>query len=185
MANPKSRVLPIIPLAGGSALFPGVTLNLPIVNRADVASLLAHIYSRAASPKNDAPVTIGCVPLNSPLLSRDGKRLIDSDAAAKKKTAKPEVKDPVHATKDELFSYGTVAKVSGVQGRGQGELSLLVEGISRFKLQNVIQERPYFEAELIHLEDECECPFDHCANSDAYRADQSALQSSIPLMPPC
>ncbi|KAH7063473.1 Lon protease C-terminal proteolytic domain-containing protein [Macrophomina phaseolina] len=160
MANPKSRVLPIIPLAGGSALFPGVTLNLPIVNRADVASLLAHIYSRAASPKNDAPVTIGCVPLGSPLLSRDGKRLIDSDAAAKKKPVKPEVKDPVHATKDDLFSYGTVAKVSGVQGRGQGELSLLVEGISRFKVQNVIQERPYFEAELVHLEDEFINPTD-------------------------
>ncbi|KAL1633785.1 hypothetical protein SLS56_002664 [Neofusicoccum ribis] len=161
MATPKSKVLPIVPLAAPSALFPGVTLNLPIVNRADVASLLAHIYSRAAGPKNDAPVTIGCVPLNSPLLSRDGKRLIDADAAAaKKKQAKPDVKDPVHATKDDLFSYGTVAKVSGVQGRGQGELSLLVEGISRFQVQNVIQERPYFEAELVHLEDEFINPTD-------------------------
>ncbi|KAL0260660.1 hypothetical protein SLS55_004350 [Diplodia seriata] len=160
MATPKSKVLPIVPLAAPSALFPGVTLNLPIVNRADVASLLAHIYSRAASPKSDAPVTIGCVPLNSPLLSRDGHRMIDADAAAKKKAAKPEVKDPVHATKDDLFSFGTVAKVSGVQGRGQGELSLLVEGISRFKIQNVIQERPYFEAELVHLEDEFVNPTD-------------------------
>lgn len=159
MANPKSKVLPIVPLAAPSALFPGVTLNLPIVNRADVASLLAHIYSRASIPKTDAPVTIGCVPLNSPLLSRDGKRLIDADTAAKKKATKPDLKDPVHATRDDLFAYGTVAKVSGVQGRGQGELSLLVEGISRFKVDNVIQERPYFEAELTHLEDECTFPY--------------------------
>ncbi|KAK8191662.1 Lon protease C-terminal proteolytic domain-containing protein [Phyllosticta capitalensis] len=150
---PKSRVLPIIPLAAPSVLFPNTSLTLPIVNRADIASLLAHIYSRATNTKSDAPVTIGCVPLTSPLLSRDGKRLIDSKKRGNKDVLANQ-KEPVHATKDDLYAHGVLAKVSGVQGRGQGDLSLVVEGISRFKIKEVIQERPYFEAELAYMEDE-------------------------------
>ncbi|KAK8163382.1 peptidase S16 [Phyllosticta citribraziliensis] len=152
---PKSRVLPVIPLAAPSVLFPGTSLTLPIVNRADIASLLAHIYSRATNTKSDTPVTIGCVPLASPLLSRDGKRLIDSKKRGNKDvSARGDHKEPVHATKDDLYAYGVLAKVSGVQGRGQGDLSLVVEGISRFKIKEVIQERPYFEAEVLYTEDD-------------------------------
>ncbi|KAK7529710.1 ATP-dependent protease La [Phyllosticta citricarpa] len=151
---PKSRVLPIIPLAAPSVLFPGTSLTLPIVNRADIASLLAHIYSRATNTKSDAPVTIGCVPLTSPLLSRDGKRLIDSKKRGNKDLSTRDQKEPVHATKDDLYAYGVLAKVSGVQGRGQGDLSLVVEGISRFKIKEVIQERPYFEGEVYYTEDD-------------------------------
>ncbi|KAK4994251.1 hypothetical protein LTR66_005683, partial [Elasticomyces elasticus] len=62
--------------------------------------------------------------------------------------------DPVLAAQDDLFSYGVLAKVSGVQGRGQGQLSLIVEGVSRFKIEKVLQERPYFEARVVVLEEE-------------------------------
>ncbi|KAF2143617.1 uncharacterized protein K452DRAFT_307013 [Aplosporella prunicola CBS 121167] len=152
MATPKSKVLPIIPLAVPSVLLPGYTLRVSLADRVDIASLLAHIYSLSPKPKPDAPVTIGCVPLNSPLLSREGERLINHDAS--KERQKGTAKDPVLVEKDDLFGYGVLGKVSAVQGRLQGELHLVVDGVSRFKVHKIIQERPYFEAELEHLVDD-------------------------------
>ncbi|KAF2838797.1 ATP-dependent protease La [Patellaria atrata CBS 101060] len=150
MVKVKSRVLPIIPLSQGAVLLPGTTLRISILNRSDVAAILANIYSHAVKPKPDAPITIGCVPLNSSYLSPDGKLLLDGTKGSK--AAKYET-DPMSATAKDLFQYGTVAKVSGVQGRRPGEMSLVVEGISRFQVDKVIQERPYFEAEVVHHED--------------------------------
>ncbi|KAK4983743.1 hypothetical protein LTR28_002438, partial [Elasticomyces elasticus] len=161
MGKTKPRVLPLVPLARGSVLLPGVTLRIPVQNRSDIAALLAHIYSRASTPVPDAnTVTVGCVPLNSPFLGRDGQKLIGEDngdrravgGAGRKQGAY--ATDPVLAAQDDLFSYGVLAKVSGVQGRGQGQLSLIVEGVSRFKIEKVLQERPYFEARVVVLEEE-------------------------------
>jgi ATP-dependent Lon protease len=56
-----------------------------------------------------------------------------------------------------LFDFGTVAKVSGVEGRGTGEFALLVEGICRFKVEKIMQERPFFEAQVLHFHDDGEC----------------------------
>ena len=50
--------------------------------------------------------------------------------------------------------FGTVAKVSGVQGRRADDLSLIVEGIRRFRIDRFVQMRPYFEAEVAFLDDE-------------------------------
>lgn len=150
MSKPKSKVLPLLPLPKGTVLLPGNTIRIPVVDRADVASLLAHIYSRAVTPNPNAPVTIGCVPLNSPLLSADGKRLIEGRES---KSGGSFDVEPGQATKKDLFKYGTVAKISGVQGQRQGQLALIVEGVSRITVNKIIQEKPYFEAELTHHED--------------------------------
>lgn len=58
--------------------------------------------------------------------------------------------DPANASKDDLFRYGTAAKISGVEGRGTGEFALLVEGVGRVSLDRITQERPYFEAEVTY-----------------------------------
>lgn len=150
MGKTKSEILPIVPLPKDQVLLPGVSLRISIANRADLAALLAHIYSTATAPRGESPISIGCVPLNSPSLSPDGKRLIEEGQDNHK-----EAQDvhPVQAKKENLFGYGTVAKVSGVQGRNRGELSLVVEGISRFRVEKVTQERPYFEAAVVpHLD---------------------------------
>jgi ATP-dependent Lon protease len=52
------------------------------------------------------------------------------------------------ANKEDLFGFGTLAKISGVQGRVQGGLALVVEGLARFKIAEVTQETPYFEAKV-------------------------------------
>lgn len=150
----QSRTLPLVPMPNSAVLLPGVTTRVPLQNRADIAAILAHIYSKASTPRPEgSSVTVGCVPLNSPYLSSDGKQLIDdgADATHKKKPAAP--RDPAQAKKSDLYQYGTMARVTGVQGRKPGELMLVVEGVSRFKIEKVTQERPYFEAQvLLHQE---------------------------------
>ncbi|KAK5115586.1 hypothetical protein LTR85_009757 [Meristemomyces frigidus] len=144
-ASSRSRTLPLVPLPTSLVLLPGVTTRIPLQNRSDVAAILAHIYSKAATPRPEpSSVTVGCVPLNSPYLSADGKQLLeDGDKDRKAATAQT---DPAQARKPDLFLYGTMARVTGVQGRRPGELTLVVEGVSRFRIEKVLRERPYFEA---------------------------------------
>ncbi|KAF2179991.1 ATP-dependent protease La [Zopfia rhizophila CBS 207.26] len=150
-SSKSTKVLPLIPLAPPLAVLPGTTLKIPITNRADVAAILAKIYSISPTAKPDAAITVACVPLNSNSLSKDGRLLIEKG----KKNGKVVFEsDPVAATKKDLFGYGCVAKVSGVQGRRQGELALVVEGLERVEVVNVLQERPYFEGELRTAQEE-------------------------------
>ncbi|PSN62283.1 ATP-dependent protease La [Corynespora cassiicola Philippines] len=146
----STKVLPLIPLAPPLAVLPGTTLKIPITNRSDVAAILAKIYSISPTAKPDAAITVVCVPLNSRLVSpHDGRLLIedakvdDDDDVAERYEV-----DPVNATRKDIFGFGCIAKVSGVQGRRQGELSLVVEGLERVNVVDVVQERPYFEGEL-------------------------------------
>lgn len=152
MARSKvPSVVPVLPLALPSVLLPGTTLKIPIVNRADIAAVLANIYSRATSPSLQAPLQVGCVPLNSALLSPDGKRLIEG----KDKSGKPQKEIEVtEARKEDLFGYGCLAKVSGVQGQRESAMSLIVEGVSRFEVKRILRERPFFEAEIYTVDDE-------------------------------
>lgn len=64
--------------------------------------------------------------------------------------------NPSQATKDDLFGYGTAAKITGVEGRGTGEFALLVEGVARVRIENITQDRPFFGAEVIYEYDEGE-----------------------------
>lgn len=150
----NTRTLPLVPLPHSIVLLPGVVTRIPLQNRADIAAILANIYSKASTPRPEASsVTVGCVPLNSPYLSPDGKQLIES-GEAKDKNDTAGQKDPALARKTDLFMYGTMARVTGVQGKRPGELNLMVEGVSRFKVEKMTRERPYFEAKVALHEDE-------------------------------
>ncbi|CAO2654630.1 Nn.00g113630.m01.CDS01 [Neocucurbitaria sp. VM-36] len=146
----STKVLPLIPLAPPLAVLPGTTLKIPITNRSDVAAILAKIYSISPTAKPDAAITVACVPLNSNSLGPDGQLLIE-DATKGDKTVYES--DPIQATKKDVFGYACVAKVSGVQGRRQGDLSLVVEGLERVRVVDVVQERPYFEGELAAVDE--------------------------------
>lgn len=145
-SSKSTKVLPLIPLAAPLALLPGTTFKVPLSNRPDVAAILAKIYSVSSTARPDAAITVVCVPLVSRQLSRHGKLLIEEGPAKEGQVSKPI--DPVNATKDDIFGYGCLAKVSGVGGRMQGELSLIVEGLERVEIVDVLQEQPYFEGEL-------------------------------------
>ena len=146
----STKVLPLIPLAPPLAVLPGTTLKIPITNRSDVAAILAKIYSISPTAKPDAAITVACVPLKSNTLGPDGQLLID-DGHQGDKTAFES--DPMQATKKDIYGYACIAKVSGVQGRRQGDLSLVVEGLERVHVVDVVQERPYFEGELMAVDE--------------------------------
>ncbi|KAH8728613.1 ATP-dependent protease La [Phaeosphaeriaceae sp. PMI808] len=156
-SGPKSSstiVLPLIPLAPPLAVLPGTTLKIPITYRSDIAAILAKIYSISPTAKPDASITVACVPLNSSSISpKDGKLLIENGGSSNSGKTVYE-SDPMQAGKKDVFGYACVAKVSGVQGRRQGDLSLVVEGLERVRVVDVVQERPYFEGELVVVEEE-------------------------------
>lgn len=144
--------IPLVPLAKGSVLLPGVTLRIPVSNRPDVANLLSSLVDNPS--KRDAnAITFGCVPLRSPFLSGDGQQLLEGiDSDSERKDEYDSI-DAGQARKDDLFRYGTLAKVVGVQRRAYSEPFLLVQGQQRFSIKKIMQDRPYMEAEvLLHVE---------------------------------
>jgi len=143
---------PILVLPYGTVLFPGRTLHISPANRPDVIAIIANYYSGAlrTKSKDNAPL-INCVPLRSPYLSADGRKLIESatpDATGRKQS------DSADISKDDLYNYGALAKINGIRGGKSGELAIVVEGVSRCKIQKVTQETPYFEATVQVFKDE-------------------------------
>lgn len=113
------------------------------------------MFTKDKRPRVDATaISIGCVPINSPLLRSDGQQLLDDGNLKITQQVNDEDTNPGDADHRDLFMYGTVAKISGVQGRRADDLSLIVEGIRRFRIDRFIQMRPYFEAEVAYLDEE-------------------------------
>ncbi|KAL9124390.1 MAG: hypothetical protein Q9217_006277 [Psora testacea] len=151
----KPKTLPILPLPKGSVLLPGITLRVPVSGRSDIPALLSAVYTKDKRPRPDATtISIGCVPINSPLLRSDGQRLLVDGDTKLRQRIENDAPDPSRVDHRTLFMYGTVAKISGVQGRKADDLSLIVEGIRRFRIDRLVQMRPYFEAEVTFLDDE-------------------------------
>ena len=155
MGQSKSQGLALLPLPKGLVLFPGITLRVPVTSRTDIPALLSSVYTRAATPRPDATaISLGCVPFNSPLLSPDGLNLIgDVEGVSRRRIESHDI-NSFAADKKDLFLYGTVARISGVQGRRPDDLALVVEGIRRFKIDRIIQKRPFFEADITYLDEE-------------------------------
>ncbi|KAF7947710.1 hypothetical protein EAE96_008790 [Botrytis aclada] len=155
----KTANLPIIPLAKGTVLLPGIVLRIPVSGqRTDIGALLSGVYSRAAATTPSQRldnVNIACVPLNSPFLTQDGQKMITGDEQSPQPRERLDIK-PSRATKDDLFGYGVAAKISGVEGTTgrSGEFALLVEGVARIKVDRITQEKPYLEGEVTYLYDE-------------------------------
>ena len=172
MVKRKAKVIPLVPLEPGTIFLPGVNYLLSTSERPDVAALLSHIHGRVLSPISSKigsaspAVLIGCIPLRSPHISKDGKRLITSgattdvkyddegEASGKMEKLKSQIVDVNKAREQDLYGYGVLAKVLEVQGTRRGDMTILVEGLSRFEVKEVMQERPYFRAKVVVYEDE-------------------------------
>lgn len=155
MGQPKSQSLPLLPLGDNAVLLPGTTLRIPVTGRSDIPALLTSFYNRSKLPKPDAStIFIGCVPLNSPLVSADGQRLIASDDRDAESESERRDVNPDEASKQDLFLYGSVAKIAGVQGRKTNDLSLVLEGTRRFRINRITQKRPFFEAQVAVLDED-------------------------------
>jgi ATP-dependent Lon protease len=161
MAPVSGVSLPVIPLAKDTVLLPGIVLRIPVAGaRSDIPALLSKVYSQAASkiPSQRLDnVHVACVPLNSPYLTPYGQRMISQDEQKSKSKSKSRDRtdvNPAHAKKGDLYGYGVAAKISGVEGRGTGEFALLVEGVARIRIERIMQESPFFEAEVTYEYDD-------------------------------
>ncbi|KAK0643637.1 P-loop containing nucleoside triphosphate hydrolase protein [Cercophora newfieldiana] len=156
MARPATATLPLIALPRGSVLLPGVVQRIPVSStRPDIASLLAAVYTRAASKTPNGridTVPIACVPFASQFLGPNGQLLIKNGERSQGQDH-PDV-DPSKATKADLFSWGVAAKITGVEGRGTGEFTLLVEGVGRVRVDKVFSEKGYLEAKVVFYPDD-------------------------------
>ncbi|KAL1846407.1 hypothetical protein VTK73DRAFT_291 [Phialemonium thermophilum] len=156
MARNRTKTLPLIPLPQGTVLFPGVIQRIYVASgRPDIAALLAAVYTKAAAKSQNAridAVSIACVPIASPYLSADGQLLIQDGERSEDSESSPS--DVGKASASELFSWGVSAKLLGVEGRGTGEVALLVEGVTRIKIDKIQSEKPYFEAKVTYFEDQ-------------------------------
>jgi ATP-dependent Lon protease len=155
MGFAATATIPIVPLAKDSVLLPGVTIRVPVLKRPDIPALLSSAFTRSSFSRNaSTTLSLGCVPLNSPFLSRDGQQLIDSPRGESGRRQERFDINPAKATKDDLFSYGTLVKIVGVQTQPGLEPYILVEGVQRFRINKITQERPYFEGEVTFYDDE-------------------------------
>lgn len=147
----RAAAFPIVPLPYGSVLFPGKTLYISPAKREDVIAIIAKYYSGAlkAKTKDNAPL-IGCIPLRSPLLSPDGRKLIEDATKTDQDIEQP---DAANAAKEDLFGYGCIARISGVRGGRSGDVALVVEGVSRCKVEDITNTVPFFEGHLKEFKD--------------------------------
>lgn len=147
--NSEAVKIALVPLPKGTVLLPGVTSRIPVSHRPDLSNLLSSLLDRSAtSNQRENTVTFGCVPLNSPYLSKDGQQLLEDNNLSDARKEEYDVIDAGQARKEDLYRHGTVGKVIGVQRRVYAEPSLLVQGVQRFTIQRVLKERPFFEAEV-------------------------------------
>ncbi|KOS18335.1 Lon protease -like protein 2 [Escovopsis weberi] len=152
----SSSTLPLIPLARGFVLLPGLVQRITVnSSRPDIPALLASVYERAAAKGPNGridSIPIACVPLTSPLVGADGQLLIANGEDVD--PAQIDDVNPGQANKDDLFGFGVAAKIVGIDGRGSGEFGLRVEGTGRIRVDGITRERPFFEAKVASFEDD-------------------------------
>ena len=145
MARTHPTTLPLIALPRGTVLLPGVVQRITVSStRADIASLLAVVYTLAASKTPNGridSIPIACVPFSSP--SGPDAQLLTKNG------------EPAKMAKADLFLWGVTAKISGVEGSGTGEFTLLVEGVSRLRVDKVFSDKAYLEARVVTFQDDC------------------------------
>ncbi|KAI1361293.1 ATP-dependent protease La [Xylaria arbuscula] len=140
--------VPLVPLAKGTVLFPGSVLRVPVPpSRSDIPALISNVYTSASKGSRRVDqIPVACVPLNSPLLSRRGQKLLIGKDEEKYNDLLEA--DSRNLRKDRLYDYGVTAKITGIQGQNGAEFILLVQGIARVSLDKITQETPFFEAKL-------------------------------------
>ncbi|KAH8735776.1 ATP-dependent protease La [Ilyonectria robusta] len=162
MGRSQTATLPLIPLARGTILLPGLVQRIAVnSSRPDIPALLAHVYERAATKGPDGRidgVPIACVPVSSPLVGPNGQLLIGD--AEDIDSSQIENINPGSAKEKDLYNFGVAAKIIGIDGRGTGEFALRVEGTSRIRVDNITRERPFFEAKVTYFTDDMASPPD-------------------------
>lgn len=113
------------------------------------------MYERAATKGPEGridAVPIACIPIASPHVGPNGQLLISNGEEVDASTL--DDVQPGSAKKSDLYNFGVAARIVGIDGRGQGEFALRVEGSSRVRLDTIVQDRPFFEGTVTYFDDE-------------------------------
>lgn len=128
----KPASLPLLVLPHGSVLLPGSVMRIG-VSRKDTASLLSRIYRQGREGSLDVTTAaLGCV-------------------AWKEEKPSTEV---INDCSSNLFEVGILAKVVRLERRLVEGFVVVVEGVSRFRIDRVTQTSPYMEAIVFHFPQE-------------------------------
>lgn len=99
---------------------------------------------------------IGCVPLMTATSGKSDAVSVE-DGPSEASTA-PQMPMPLQSgatdrstPSDSLFQYGCLAKVLRVERVGFGGYAIFAEGISRFRVQAVLQDKPHLLAKVEHF----------------------------------
>ena len=171
MSRSQSATLPVLllPLPKGTVLFPALLQRIPATaNRPDIPALISNLYARAvANPGPDgAPravneVHIVCVPIASPYVGPRGQLLLKGGPHAQGPKTEPGAApefQPGRSTKNDLYSCGVLAKIIKIEGRGEGEFALHVEGRSRVSIADITQDQLCFEGQAtLHPDESKSC----------------------------
>ena len=150
----NSATLPLIALPPESVIFPGTTASIPIAGRSDITSILQSYIQN--SNRSNAPPTINlaCVPLRSQDLGFDGQQLLKDTIEEHEGEQRRSTIEPAEASDDDLFRFGTVARVLDTRGRSSPELWLQVRGLQRFRVDQVLPRRQHLWAKItLHHDD--------------------------------
>ncbi|CAN8103016.1 unnamed protein product [Discula destructiva] len=156
MPRSHSATLPILPLGEEIVLLPGIIKSVPVSSsRPDLIALLSAVYNRAGARSSKGridSVPIACVPTAAglSLVGPGGVLLIENG----ERDHSGRESDSSRISKRDLFHAGVAAKITGVEGRGTGEFSLLVEGVARVKVDKIYQTQPHFEGKVTYYQDE-------------------------------
>ncbi|KAI9888310.1 MAG: hypothetical protein M1814_000749 [Vezdaea aestivalis] len=132
----RPRSLALIPLLGGSVLLPGGIIRIPIRDRADIRAIFKAVTKRSPSPSPSQFAPIGLVPLN-------GSATEPNESRVGIEALNPE----------DLFGYGTLGQLKGIEGRGLGQWAFLFEGMVRIRIDRVTHAKPHIQADVSYLED--------------------------------
>jgi ATP-dependent Lon protease len=156
MARNQTATLPVIPLARGTILLPGLVQRITVTSsRPDIPALLAHVFERAATKGPECridAIPIACVPICSPHVGPNGQLLLNNVEEIDSSQSRDV--NPGSAKTSDLYNFGVAAKIIGIDGRGSGEFALRVEGTARIRLDGIYQERPFFEGNVTYFQDE-------------------------------
>jgi ATP-dependent Lon protease len=114
---------------------------------------------------------IGCVPLINPITPNDNNQLLENGPI--EPSTAPQMPLPIqqpsgdraHLT-DNMYKFGCLAKVLRVERVGFGGYAIFAEGVSRFKIQTVLQEKPHMVAKVEHFVEQVDEAVDNLRDVD-------------------
>lgn len=132
--------LPLLALPKDAVLLPGATLRVPITNRPDLLALVLHllhdpIRGRALPSRSSSkPAVVGCIHVRPSVKDQDPEDVM------------PAVGLPLdQEIKRKYSEFGTAATIVGLDGRFLEGLVLVLQGVSRFRVLDVTQTKPFVE----------------------------------------